>query len=55
MTSFLNSPTARKGTIMSTTQLETTTTSDESRVAAVSMKFEVTTLPVADVKDQPHA
>src|SRR6476620_4207905 len=34
---------------MSTTQLETTTTSDESRVAAVSMKFEVTTLPVADV------
>ena len=34
---------------MSTTQLETTTTSDESRLAAVSMKFEVTTLPVADV------
>ena len=34
---------------MSTTQLETTNTSNESRVAAVSMKFEVTTLPVADV------
>jgi catechol 2,3-dioxygenase-like lactoylglutathione lyase family enzyme len=34
---------------MTTTQLNTTTATEQSDVTAVPMKFEVTTLPVADV------